>query len=390
MELHQAYTGVRVIETVQNYAKADEPLRELNTAIRESDHEHYLLDDQEFWRSILRHDPDLPWGITLRLPVAIVSEWVARVPGLYWKDGSDTIRQVNPATIERTSGDWVQYAPPSKSQRVMGGIGTFLLPPSSDGTRLITLTTSCNASAGVPALVTADVFDKIQRAGTIEGTVVDVNGRWEPIGASWAAQFVSTRSIPRGYIVVDNPDRVQVGSSSALTEIHPFTIMEYRDGSKLLYDFVYATADTGIRDYRAELERFFDSYKDEQGRRGHYIVAGDMVQPMWDSDFDSPAELRRRGWHLRSRLSLLEERVRERMIDRSTIEELLQALGRTCSVVDDLLGLSREVNIEPQFWNIDGPLAQKIHQFVAEAAESDKLDQLLEAVVLRYPSVLSE
>jgi hypothetical protein len=387
MGLRHAYTGVRVLETVQNYVKADEPLTARWAPQGVSDLEHYLDDDQRFWKSIIGHPSGIQWGVTIRFPVAILSEWVARVPGLYWKDGSDALRQVNPATIEKTSNDWVQYAPPSKSQRVMGGIGTILLPPSSDGRRLISLTTSCNASAGIPALVTADVYDKIRRSGTVEGRIVNGRGKWEPIGASWATQFPSTRSIPRGYVVLDNPDQIEV-SLSALTEIHPFSIMEYRDGSKLLYDFVYATADTAIPNYRVQLEDFFDAYKDERGRSGHYIVAGDMVNPMWDSDFESPAELRRRGLSFRSRLALLEQRVRERMMDRSISEELLQALGKTCSVVDDLLGLSREVNIEPQFWNVDGPLAEKIHQFVAEAAESRKLDQVLEATVLRYPSVL--
>jgi len=390
MSLREAYVGVRIMETNDNYSRADAPLISLPETRSIGAYQYYDADEY-VWERILR-DPEGQWGITYHFDPLAMSEWVARVPGLYWKPGSKEMRLLSPAAQEPSESHWKQYRPWGKSQLVaMGGIGTLRLPPANDGTRLVTLTTSLNTSAGVPALVTPAVWDKIcpNPPYQAEGKVLSGEARWQSMSETWASRFPSTRGIPRGYLVLDNPDAIQVVKEVSATQIHPFTVMEYRFGAKELYDFVYATADTKSSSYRGELEEFFARYKGEQGRYGHYLLAGDVAMPLWDSDYNSPEDLRRADPSADSQLKLLEARVRQRMLGEDSIERLLEALGSTSTSNEDVRRISKDIGIEPTIWFRGGSLAEVCSQFMDEVLRQNKLEELVETFVREYPKVIT-
>lgn len=387
MSLREAYVGVRIIETNDNYSRADAPLNVAPGASHRKCSKSFD-GDEYLWMDILR-DPTQAWGIDVDFDGVALSEWVARVPGLYWKRASQRLRQMSPAVLEEKTERWTKYSPPSKSGKVMGGIGTFRLLPSDDGTRLITLTASLNASAGVPALVAPAVWEKLQKRGPCEGQLLRGKARWQPMSATWAPRFPSTREIPRGYLMLNEPDSVQLRGETAPTQIHPFTIMEYTAGSMELFDFVYVTIDTGNPAYRGALAEFFDTYKNDRGRFGRYLLAGDMVDALWDAEYDSPADLRRADPSAGSQLALLEARVRERMLGNDTIERLLEALGSTSHSNDDVKRLSKDIGINPSIWFRGGSLAEACSQFMDEVMRKNKLEELVETLAVNYPKVIA-
>ncbi|HEY0070384.1 MAG TPA: hypothetical protein VGE04_10490 [Chloroflexia bacterium] len=200
---------------------------------------------------------------------------------------------------------------------------------------------------------------------------------------TWAERFPITRGLPRGYLVLDV---VKVDDYKTGTLIHPFTIMEYRSGSRELFDFVYAGVDTQIPGYRDKLERFFDSYKAERGRSGRYLLAGDMVNPLWDALYNSPAQLRQQDSSANANLELMEARVRERMMGgEETIEALLETLGRTCPDDQHVRVISQDVGIEPALWHTPEALARVINRFVREVVRQgpEKIEALIEVLALR-------
>ena len=123
MPLRRAFIGCRVIETAENYARADTPLVDRPVASAGVGGRGYY-DDGEFWRGILA-DPDALWGATISIDPVALSEWVARVPGLYWRPESEQLRQLSPEAVEYQSQAWITFRPWGKSQKVMGGIGTL-------------------------------------------------------------------------------------------------------------------------------------------------------------------------------------------------------------------------------------------------------------------------
>ncbi len=385
--LREAYLGVRTLETAANYAKADQIAladvpREITPAVNQTP-EYYYTDDQGFWE---RAFSDLPfWGTTVSLHGVAISEWVARIPGLFFKPGSDLIREVSPDAIERSSETWIQYQPWGKSQKVMGGIGTLRLAPMPDGSRLLCVTGSMNASTGIPVLVKPEILERFP-AG-LEGQLISLSARWQPMSTGWAAQFPSLRGIPRGYLVIENPADFRLLNQVIPTRFHPFTIMEYQKDSTLLYDFAFATADTGDANHRRDLEEFFERYKNDFGRHGEYLIAADMYEPLWDAKFNDPAELRKD-----SQLELLEARVRERMLGENVIEPILEALVHTCGQDKDFLAtFSDQIGIEPALWSKGTILAQECNSFLAfiKRDAPQKIESLIDVLAVHFPRLRS-
>ena len=386
MSLRQAYMGARVLETSANYARADDPLW-TRPGGEDVDRRNYVDADEFFWHDVLRR-PDESWGSLVTFRAAAFCEWVARVPGLFWKPESRRLRQAAEGRVEEFVDGWRAYTPEGKSEKVMGGIGTFRLPPALDGTRLVTLTTSLNASAGVPAVISPDVWDKMGQPGPREGRLLEGQARWHPMAQGWAARFKSTRDIPRGYLVLSDPDQIEVSDSCAPVLIHPFTVMEYRSGTKELFDYVYATGDTSFRGYRQRLSDFFDRYRDWEGRYGRYLLAGDMVDALWEAEYSSPAELRRADLSAESQLELLQARVQDRLLGEDTTDRLLDALGAVSTSEADLRRLSDDVLIPPDVWLRGGSLAEMRSQFVYEAVRQKRAAELVEVIALLRPAVI--
>ena len=153
MSLQQAFVGSLAIESAENYAVADVTSQ---WAIGDNDNSRgsYINDDEYFWREIGK-DKEGNWGRTFAFNFVCVSEWIARVPGLYWSPGAKRMRNISPALVEMKTEEWTRYYPPGKTQKVAGGVGTLRLPPNDEGYRVVALTMNANASAGVPALVSA-------------------------------------------------------------------------------------------------------------------------------------------------------------------------------------------------------------------------------------------
>jgi hypothetical protein len=383
MSLQRAYIGCRVIETAENYVRADTPLREKRQE-RLQEWSGGFDDDGRFWETVIA-DPEAAWGKVFWMDEVAVSEWVARVPGLYWRPEAALFRELSPAAVEHRTATWVTYRPLAKSQRVlMGGIGTLRLPPAQDGYRLVTLTTTCNVSAGVPALVSPEVWEHHRLQ---EGAVLAGRARWCPMARGWWSHFESARHLPpRGYLILEGADAVQLYDADRRvpTLIHPFTVMEYYQGAVELFDYVYAAADTGESGYRGRLERFFDGYKDRHERYGRYLLSGDMVNPLWDARFAAPEDLRRADPTAGSQLRVLEARVRESHLGQDATESLLEALSTVCETSDDVKLLSDEAGIPPNVWFGGGTVAEVCNQLVALAVDRDKVAALIEVVAAHY------
>jgi len=110
----------------------------------------------------------------------------------------------------------------------LGGIETIHLPPNDVGKRLISITSSCNSSVGIPILVYPEVYDYLNLK---QGDVVDIEGaKWQQMDIPWAKRFASTKKIPRGYLIIDSINQIKVSNYQINVPViyHPFSIMEYQ------------------------------------------------------------------------------------------------------------------------------------------------------------------
>lgn len=315
MSLKELYKGTKLIETIENYALAEE-VSSLKEGIS-NDESFWFFNDEEFWRNVIA-DPNKYWNQKIDLYYFVVSDWVARIPGLYWTPSSEQIRQHKNEDIALQSKQWIEFYPPGKSKKVMGGVGTLLLPPTDEGKVLLSVSAGCNASAGIPLLCFPEVYDQLNIK---QGDCVTIrSAKWQSMDNHWASKF-ATKDIPRGYLVIDSIDKIQVLERNYPVAFHPFSLMEYEYQDSLFYDFVYVTADSKVKNVDTEIERFFKEYAKKEGRNGEYLLNPNIVNPIFESRYSCPSELS--GTSEKAKLNLLYERIRGAYFKEQSVEQLM-------------------------------------------------------------------
>jgi hypothetical protein len=392
MTLLQGLIGARVNETLENFARIEGLLRkEPASGAGEPSGARDYESDEAFWKALVA-DRVGCMNCAFVFRDLVLSDWVPRVPGLAHKPESrlleSTIRSHHQRVVALDGYKVLQ--PEEKSMDVMSGVGTLRLAPNTDGEWLVSGSSVGDASRGVPLLVKADVWDRIRgRSTSCEGAVVSGTARWQPMTMEWSTHFRSTGDIPSGYLVLGDPDAIAIHDRGTRTWIFPFTIMEYQSGANELFDYVYCGAHTDNCDCRSGIECFFEAYRAQfAGPHGRYLIAADLVEGLWDAVFSSPADLLARDSSARSQLELLQERVLERTLGETVIQELLADMQSVLHE-DDLTRLSDEVGIGTRFWRISNTsLAEQCSQFLAAVVSEKKQDALMERIAVLRPTVI--
>jgi hypothetical protein len=332
----------------------------------------YITSDTDFWNTILSRFQGM-YSHQVHFADFGLSEWIARVPGLYWTTRATVLRDKAEAAIEFTSEEWKVYIPLGKSQIVSGGIGTIKLPPDNAGNRLVTLSAGFNASSGIPALISAEVW---KHHKLCEGVVLSGQAEWWKMHDGWSNRFPSIRGIPKGYLLIKNIDQISVRARQQPTQFHPSTVMEYYTGDALLYDFVFATADTGISNYRRKLEQFFKDYKNSNERYGNYLLPADINDPLFDAEFPEPDELKRTVSG-KSQLQLLEERIRQHSYRGRTLDELVQIMAENCDN-SDLRAICRDIGLPRSL--LADVAASSVVNVLNACVQMNKVEELIDAL----------
>jgi Effector-associated domain 1 len=382
--LSNAYHATRALESVENYARSGGVIPNL------LEQEKVPIKDVEyvyegFWPQILR-DPDQWWGTTFQTYDGALSEWIPRVPGLYWTQDAEKLRKAAEKYRVFESKSWTEFQPLGKSQKVFGGIGTIKLPDNA-GYRLASISGGHNASAGVPVLISSEAWEYHKLK---EGDIVNLKGKWQKMALGWVERFPSIRGIPRGYLVVDNPDAIEVRQPTTPIRFHPYTVMQYEQDGTLLYDFVFATADTGVNGWEKELRSFFEEYRAKNERHGEYLISADPgnPDPLWEAKFTTPEELQMREADAETHLELLQKRIREHSFRGKTLEELIDVLAGQFQDADDFRRLSEDIGIKSSLWYAAGrSSASYAARLVNECAERQKVEELLDLLSKENPGI---
>jgi hypothetical protein len=340
-------------------------------------------DDSEFWDLVLANSNHW-WGerFCFNHPV-VFSEWTPRVPGLYWRSESGTLRRVAAGDVERQNGRNLTLNPFGKSRVVVGGVGTLRLPPSEQGFRLCSIGTSSNVSAAVPILISPEAWERnVYREGD---ALLLPPMRWEQMPHEWAGRFPTIAGIPRGVLRIGPDTAVHERLGPAATQIQPFALMEYHEGNSELFAFVFASAVSGRTDCRGSVARFFARYCRDKGRDGRYLTSADVSEPLWDAEYPTPEDLRRSDGTAGSHLRLLERRVREAHLGERTLQALQEALS---SLPDDshLARLSTRIGIPPAHWRSGVTLSAACVRFL-DHVPPEKLPELVDALAQDYPTL---
>lgn len=385
MSLKELYRATRSLETIENYAASGFILPAENKQEFDDPQIVYCHSDEHFWDQVFNNR--IKFNETVELQYFAVSEWVARIPGLFWTKNAEIIRNLSKGAVEYKSGKWNALEPLGKSQKVMGGIGTLKLPPDIEGNRLVSFSGGFNASIGIPVLITADIWDHHKLN---EGRVINIaKGKWQSMsGTTWSDRFPSVKGIPKGFLIINNPDDLKPTTDSCPTLFHPCTVMEYSKNGSILYDFVYATADTSKKMHRGYIKEFFEQYKNDDERYGKYLLSADVEQPMWEAEFENPEALKRSIPGAKSQLELLIERVQTNSFANKNLDEILQILTNTYNN-KDLKRISDDINIPCAIWFRDARVADAAADFLNVCVSRKKVEELIDKIAMEHPQLFT-
>ena len=380
MREFKAIKGTKMIETIENYSIAENDTHSSFQNI-ESKYDSIFYTDKDFWDTRLRYPKEFG-DKTVGLYNFVISEWVARVPGLYWADSSASIRQHTEDEIAVKSKEWTEYTPPGKSKKVLGGIGTILLPVDDMGKRIVSASSSCNSSLGVPLLIFPDVWEYLKLC---QGDIVIIkNAKWQSVDLTWSHRFASTRNIPRGYLVIDKIDKIEIIERDYPIVDNPFSIMEYQKGDALLYDFVYLTIDSKVNNAKQETEEFFSNYAKKDSRNGRYLINPNMVDPIFDAKYMTPSEM-----HLptqKAQIELLYERIKNENFDKITLNELIELLPKYYDSTSSIRRLVKNLGVSVSIIQEDSPASMSA-QLINFCLRSNKIEELVDRMMVEYPKI---
>jgi hypothetical protein len=381
MELSTLYKTSKIIETIENYSVAEN--NRITTTDNPKSNDVWFYEDGHFWQEVISN-PEKYWNKKVNLYAFTICDWVARIPGLYWADHSKALRKVSENEIAMQSKQWIEFYPPGKSKKVLGGIGTILLPPNDEGKRLLSVSSSCNASLGIPVLIFPDVFDSLDLK---EGDAISIkNVRWQPIDLSWSKRFASTQGIPRGCLIVDSPDKIEITRRDVPVAYHPFSIMEYQKGDALLFDFVYLTVDSKFNNVRMEIEKFFKYYANKENRHGKYLLNPNMVQPLFEAQYNSPLEMQQSSE--KAKIELLYKRIRNVGFNRTTLDKLIEVLPHYYDSSMKVKKLAKEVGVRPSKFQEDNAASMSA-QLINYCSDENKVEELTDRMIVEYPQIFN-
>jgi len=383
MELSNAFKATKVVETIENYSRAEsneftyiEPIT--------SNGEDWFYEDDHFWHEVISN-PDRYWNKKINLHAFTVCNWIARIPGLYWASYSASIRKHSENEIANQSNDWIEFIPIGKSRKVLGGIGTILLPPNDEGKRLLSVSSSCNASLGIPVLIFPDVFDSLDLK---EGDAISIkNARWQPLDTSWSKRFASTRGIPRGCLIIDSPDKIEIIKREIPVAYHPFSVMEYQKGDALLYDFVYLTVDSKMHNLNNSIEQFFSYYASKENRHGKYLLNPNMIQPLFETQYTSPTEMQSASE--KAKLELLYKRIRKEEFKKTTLNKLIEALPHYYDSSMAVKRLAKNVGVSQAIFQEDNAASMSA-QLINYCFDANIIEELTDRMYVEYPKIFNQ
>ncbi|RYE56230.1 MAG: hypothetical protein EOP48_08500 [Sphingobacteriales bacterium] len=160
--------------------------------------------------------------------------------------------------------------------------------------------------------------------------------------------------------------------------------MEYEYQNALLYDFVFVTVDSKVKNADKEVSEFFEEYAKQDGRNGSYLINPNFVRPIFEAKYMSPVDLQ--GPTERAQLKLLYERIRGACFSDISLELLMIKVPEFYQSSTSIKRLAKSVGISPAQLADDSAAAMSA-QLIAKSIEKGTTEQLIDRIATEYPKI---
>ena len=253
MSVESLTLAANAVQTAQDYVRLP-GYHELSEQ-RSGGRVREYLDEESFWRdafNVAESGRELGKVVLRKF---LLSDWVPRVPGLYWKTESVQLRaQADGHIMQPSSGEFgadaPTYLPSGKTLQILGGVGNVRLSPTISG-QVFCASSSGEYWRGIPVLIQSEAWNSLGEIPT--GRKADVTGVWTAMPRDVSAGLGGGAGIPRYCLVVKSPRDINVSAKSAPGYGSSWTLFERRDPqtSLVTYDFAYSVFAVGPKQTNA-------------------------------------------------------------------------------------------------------------------------------------------
>ncbi len=370
MSITSLYHNYSALECATNYSRLADDIN----LVEEPTEDETIWEtygEEYFWPEILSN-PGGFWNREYKIYHCLYSDWVARIPGLYWNDNSGRYRGMAANEIDSTLGFKTVYRPVGKSMMVTGGVGTNMLPPDNLGRRVGSVCLSGNISGAIPVLVYPEVYSNIK---DLKNKVFTLRAKWVRMDATWSDRFRNASKVPRGYFEIKNKEQLEFGSERHGQPIfHPYTIMEHEKNGLPYFDFFYLSCSE--KNYRERTKSFCEQYL-TKFNGAKYLVEPNPNEPIFGADYNSPLDFRQRGQTL---MNLMNERIEDLLKGDAITDEVYQSLAKSLHSNKDLRTISTHI-IGHANWMADTSFASNLATFINLLSGKEKIPEVVSYMV---------
>lgn len=246
--------------------------------------------ENEFWKDAIGpyfYNPaptNLFDGQLVKLDNFEITEWFPRCPGLIWtKDGNKYRNQATKFLDRGLTDQYIVYSPRGKTFMVLGGRGTTRLEShlGDYDYKVLCATSSGRCDAGIPLVVSRDVYEEIRNELQHEGSVcADLKGFYSQLPLhydqlvlespgselpmrlrSWLANSLY---IPRYCLKVESRLLIRKKESVSNIQATAWTLFRFED-PELPYSFVFWSFDPRNEDSILSATRKIQIYIENYG-----------------------------------------------------------------------------------------------------------------------------
>jgi len=388
----EAIKATKISESLENYAISDSDIKDMNLDVDpDGPRRDHVYSEERFWNDVFNNPSETLDKRYDFSEGATICEWLPRIPGLHFKQGSKLLRKTRKTDIEYKSNSWTHLTPLGKSRKVMGGLGTLKFPPDINGYRMVTLTLGNSASSGIPALISPEVWSHFKLK---TGSKIDIFfAAWRSLPHHWSTKFATTRGIPKACMMIKDVNQITTISNKTFPiRYHPFSIMKYvKDGAEF-FDFVFVNIDSHVDGGREQVYRFLQEYKYHEGRVGQYLIEPDMSNPLisdGDIDCHSPKELREKKTSSGAYLDLILHRVHDSTFKGHSLDEIKSLMDLHLNA-DTIKRYADGMGLNPNIWYLDSNTLSSNNATLLElCVETKKTPFLIDEILEEYPDIFN-
>lgn len=373
-----------IAEALENYPKIDELDVQGNPAPDRTTTNIQGVDtDEHFWDMMNARvaQGNYQWGNLFHFGRVSISEWVPRIPGMYWTDKAEKFREMGRAQKMDEWENQVAYRPIGKTQLVVGGLGTFKCSHGQEN-MLVSITASGNCSSGIPLLISRQLWEDYNLK---EGSILDdLTLRWDKMASNWSSKFISSKNLIRGSLTFTD-NNIKVNSYDRTAVCHPFTVIEYYEQGVPKYDFMFFSMQGASN--RSKIDEWVNIYKSkfEQAR---YIFEPDPNEVLYGATYATTHQFLNQGFN---DVQLIESKIESELSNQSTgiFDKIYEFLCNNISNENELAEFSKQevISIPPISWRGGSSLLDTVKNFMTLIVEQKKLTTLYDLLQTDYSDV---